>query len=104
MGSCVTITTVWPKASTTWRSRARMSPPVRVSSAPVGSSAKTPSGRGGGARAVAARRGGPAPGGGDALLLAAGGLGGAVLEPVAEADALDDLTRPGAVGAVAGEP
>ena len=54
-GSWVTITTVRPSASTTSRSRARTSRPVRVSSAPVGSSAKTTSGRVTSARAIATR-------------------------------------------------
>ena len=54
-GSCVTITTVCPSASTTWRSRARMSTLVRVSRAPVGSSAKTTCGRVSRARAIATR-------------------------------------------------
>src|SRR4051812_24712347 len=54
-GSWVTITTVWPSSSTTSRRRASTSRPVRVSSAPVGSSANTTSGRVTSARAIATR-------------------------------------------------
>ena len=54
-GSWVTITTVCPSSSTTPRSRASTSRPVRMSSAPVGSSANTTSGRVMRARAIATR-------------------------------------------------
>src|SRR3954469_11234749 len=54
-GSWVTITTVWPSTSTTSRRRPSTSRPVLVSSAPVGSSAKTTSGRVTSARAIATR-------------------------------------------------
>ena len=49
------MTTVWPSPSTASRSRSRMSFPVLVSSAPVGSSAKITSGRAIRARAIATR-------------------------------------------------
>src|SRR4051794_12374526 len=49
------MTTVWPSASTTSRSSSSTSRPVRRSSAPVGSSAKTTSGRVTSARAIATR-------------------------------------------------
>jgi hypothetical protein len=54
-GSWVTMTTVWPSASTTSRRSASTPRPVRESSAPVGSSAKTTSGRVTSARAIATR-------------------------------------------------
>src|SRR4051794_8156194 len=54
-GSWVTITTVWPSASTTSRRSASTPRPVVVSSAPVGSSANTTSGRVTSARAIATR-------------------------------------------------
>src|SRR3954453_13998745 len=54
-GSWVTITTVWPSASTTSRRSASTSRPVRVSRAPGGSSGNTTSGRVTSARAIATR-------------------------------------------------
>ena len=53
--SCVTITVVWPYASTESRSRSRISPPVFESRLPVGSSAKRIVGRVTSARAIATR-------------------------------------------------
>ncbi len=53
--SCVTITIVWPYASTESRSRSRISPPVFESRLPVGSSAKRIVGRVTSARAMATR-------------------------------------------------
>lgn len=54
-GSWVTMTTVASWASTAWRRRERISAAVVVSRAPVGSSAKTTSGRVTRARAIATR-------------------------------------------------
>jgi hypothetical protein len=62
-------------SSTTVRSRSRTCRAVRVSSAPVGSSARTTSGR-----VISAR------GDRDPLLLAAGQLGRPVLEPFRDPD------------------
>ena len=55
VGSCVTITTVCSSPSTASRKSARIALPVRVSSAPVGSSAKITSGWATSARAIATR-------------------------------------------------
>ncbi len=54
-GSCVTITTVCSRSSTASRRKERISAPVRESRLPVGSSAKTISGRPTSARATATR-------------------------------------------------
>ena len=53
--SCVTITTVWPKSSTAWRSRPSTSSEDLESRLPVGSSANTTAGRWISARATATR-------------------------------------------------
>src|SRR5699024_1363920 len=55
IGSCATMTTVCPSSSTAERRNARSSALARVSRAPVGSSAKTTSGRPASARAIATR-------------------------------------------------
>ena len=65
--SWVTITVVWPSVSTESRSSARISPLVRESRLPVGSSAN-----------ITRRARDERAGDGDALLLAAGELGRAV--------------------------
>ena len=54
-GSWVTITMVWPSSSTARRRKPRISAPLRESRLPVGSSAKTMSGRLASARATATR-------------------------------------------------
>jgi hypothetical protein len=85
-GSWVTMTTVWPWLSTTRRRKPSTSAPDVESRLPVGSSAKTTSGR-------------PTrPGARDPLLLAAGQLARPVPEPVAQADGVDHLVEPRRVG------
>ena len=83
--SCVTMTIVWPKSSTAWRSRASTSRPDRVEVAGrlVGEHDR---------RARDQRAGDR-----DALLLAAGELRGAVGAPVAEATVADQRLEPVAV-------
>ena len=78
--SWVTMTTVWPKSSTARRSSASTSSLDLESRLPVGSSANTH-------RGLRHQR----PSHRDPLLLAAGELGGAVAEPVAQSDCLDEL-------------
>ena len=89
-GSWVTITTVWPKSSTAWRSSSSTSSEAFESRLPVGSSANTTAG----CEHERARDR-------DALLLAAGELRRAVRAAVAEADDLDQLLEPLAVGLAA---
>ena len=92
-GSCVTITSVRPPSSTVSRSSASTARPERVSSAPVGSSAKIDVG-------LADERAGDR----DALLLAARELRGAVAGALAEPDALERVADDGARQPRAGEP
>ena len=86
------MTIVWPISSTARCMNARTSPPaceVEVAGRLVGEDDL---------RAARQRAGD-----GDALLLAAGELGRAVLEPVAEADGVDDVVEPLLVGLASGE-
>ena len=93
LGSCVTIATVCSSPSTDSRNSPRMSRPVRVSRAPVGSSAKITRGRVTSARAIATRCCCP-PENSPGLCFAR----------VAKADTIDHFAEPLLVGTLLREP